>query len=389
MRKLTILLAGTALAAAVAGSAAAEVRGVTDTEIVIGTHTALTGPVAPWGVGSTNGIRLRFEEENAKGGIHGRKIRYIVEDHGYQVPRAVQAGNKLLNSDKIFVMVAALGTPMNNSVFEQQLAVNVPNVGPFTAARSMYHPFHKLKFATLSSYYVQIRAGLKYFVEKKGVKAPCVMYEDNDFGQEILEGARDQAKAMNMKIAAESSHKPTDTDFTGAITKLRDAKCDLVLMGTIVRDTIIPYSTARKLGWNVPFVGSTATYESVVAGAQGGITNGFFALSGQVVIYPDEAKGPAKVFFDAYKAKYNQDPAYPGQLGYGIADTVVDALKRAGKNLTTDTFVKALESIKDSVGPLGGPPITYGPDRRLGSEVVFLNVVESGRWKNIEKNMRY
>jgi branched-chain amino acid transport system substrate-binding protein len=382
-------LTGAAVAAALAAGAAAQTQGVTDTEVVIGTHTSLTGPVAPWGVGSTNGIRMRFEEENAKGGIHGRKIRYIVEDHGYQVPRAVQAGNKLLNSDKIFVMVAALGTPMNNAIMESQLKLGVPNVGPFTAARSMYHPFHRLKFATLSSYYVQIRAGLKYFVEKKGAKAPCVMYEDNDFGQEILEGAHDQAKAMNIKIVAETSHKPTDTDFTGAISKLREAKCDLILMGTIVRDTIIPYSTARKLGWDVAFVGSTATYESVVAGAQGGITNGFFALSGQVVIYPDEAQGAAKTFFDAYKAKFGQDPAYPAQLGYGIADTVVDALKRAGKDLTTDSFVKALESMKDVVGPLGGPPISYGPDRRLGSEVVFLNVVENGRWKNVEKNLTY
>jgi branched-chain amino acid transport system substrate-binding protein len=389
MRTTLTLLSGTVLAAALAGPALAQTQGVTDTEIVIGTHTSLTGPVAPWGVGSTNGIRMRFEEENAKGGIYGRKIRYIVEDHGYQVPRAVQAGNKLLNSDKIFVMVAALGTPMNNAVFQSQLALNVPNVGPFTAARSMYHPFHKLKFATLSSYYVQIRAGLKYFVEREGVKAPCVMYEDNDFGQEILEGAQDQAKEMKIKIVAESSHKPTDTDFTGAITKLRDAKCDLVLMGTIVRDTIIPYSTARKLGWNVPFVGSTATYESVVAGAQGGITNGFFALSGQEVIYPDEATGPAKAFFDAYKAKYNQDPAYPAQLGYGIADAVVDVLKRAGKNLTVDGFIKALESTRDQAGPLCSPPITYSPDRHLGSEVVFLNVVENGRWKTVERGMTY
>jgi branched-chain amino acid transport system substrate-binding protein len=346
--------------------------------------------VAPWGIGSTNGMRMRFDEENEKGGIHGRKIRYIVEDHGYQVPRAVQAGNKLLNSDKIFLMVGALGTPMNNAVFQQQLSLGVPNVGPFTAARSMSHPHHKLKFATLSSYYDQVRAGFKHFVEKKGVKAPCVMYQDTEFGQEILEGARDQAKAMNVKIAAESGHKPADTDFTGAISKLREANCDLIIMGTIVRDTIIPYATARKLGWAVPFVGTSASYENVVATAQGGITEGYFTLNGQEVIYPDQIESAeAKAFFERYKAKYNQDPFYPAQLGYGIADTVVAALKDAGKDLTTASFLKAFESIKDRTGPLGGPPITFTAEQHLGSNLVFLAVVEKGRWKSVERNLKY
>jgi branched-chain amino acid transport system substrate-binding protein len=387
MRRLTTLIAGSVLLAT--GPVLAD-QGISPTEIVIGTHTALTGPVAPWGIGSTNGIRMRFDEENDKGGIYGRKIKYIVEDHGYQVPRAVQAGNKLLNSDKIMLMVGALGTPMNNAVFQQQLALGVPNLGPFTAARSMYHPFHKLKFATLSSYYDQTRAGFKYFAEKKGMKTPCVMYEDNDFGQEILEAVRDEAKVMNIKVAAESGHKPTDTDFTGAITKLRDAKCEVVFMGTIVRDTIIPYSTARKLGWNAAFVGTSAAYENVVATAQGGITEGFYTLNGQEVIYADQVESPeAKAFFDKYKAKYNVDPFYPAQLGYGIGDLVVGALKEAGKDLTTEKFLKAFESIKDRVGPVGGPPITFTATQHLGSNLVFLGVVEKGRWKSVERNLKY
>ncbi len=390
MRSMTTLLAGTALGLCLAGAAFAQTQGVTATEIVIGTHTSLTGPVAPWGVGSTNAVRLRFDQENDKGGIHGRKLKYIVEDHGYQVPRAVQAGNKLLTNDKVFAMVAALGTPMNNAVFQRQLEMKVINFGPFTAARSMAEPLHPMKFGVLSTYYDQIRAGLKYFVEKKGVKAPCVMYQDTEFGQEILEGARDQAKAMNVKIAAESGHKPADTDFTGAISKLREAKCDLIVMGTIVRDTIIPYATARKLGWNVPFVGTSASYENVVATAQGGITEGYYTLNGQEVLYPDQIESKeAKAFFEKYKAKYNQDPFYPAQLGYGLGDMIVDALQRAGKDLTTASFLKAFESIKDRPSPLGGPPITFTPEQHLGSSLVFLAVVEKGRWKSVERNLKY
>ena len=116
MRKLPRLLVSTLFASALAAPAFAE-DGVTATEILLGTHTALSGPVSAWGIGSTEGTRMRFDEANEKGGVHGRKLRLIVEDHGYQVPRAVQAANKLINSDKIFVMVGALGTPMNNAVF--------------------------------------------------------------------------------------------------------------------------------------------------------------------------------------------------------------------------------------------------------------------------------
>ena len=389
MRRTTTLLAGTALGLCLAGAAFAQSQGVSATEIVLGTHTSLTGPVAPWGVGSTNAVRLRFEQENDKGGIHGRKIKYIVEDHGYQVPRAVQAGNKLLTNDKVFAMVVALGTPMNNAVLQRQIEMKVVNFGPFTAARSMAEPLNPMKFGVLSTYYDQIRSGIKYFVEKKGVKAPCVMYQDTEFGQEILEAARDQAKAMNLKIAAESGHKPADTDFTGAISKLREAKCDLVLMGTIVRDTIIPFATARKLDWNVPFLGSVATYEQVVASAQGGVTEGYYSMSSQPVIYPDQATGAAKAFMDAYKSKYNQDAPGPAQIAYVVADIFVEALKRAGKDLTTDKLVKALESIDAYKNPFAPVTIRFSAKSHLGAEEVFLAVVEKGRWKTLESGLKY
>jgi branched-chain amino acid transport system substrate-binding protein len=382
-------LAGTALAVGAAGAALAETQGVTDTEIVIGTHSSLTGPVAPWGVASTNAVRLRFEEENAKGGIHGRKIKYVVEDHGYQVPRAVQAGNKLLTSDRVFVMVAGLGTPMNLAVMQKQFELNVPNFGPFTAARSMAEPLHKLKFGVLSTYYDQIRAGLKYFVEKRGIKTPCVMHEDNEFGQEILDAARDQAKAMKIKIAAESSHKPTDTDFTGAITKLRGANCDLILMGTIVRDTIIPYTTARKMGLTANFLGSVATYEGVVASAAGGVTEGYYAMTSQPVVYPDQAQGNVKKFMDAYKAKYGQDAPGPAQIGYMVADVAVLAMQRAGKNLTVDSFVKAAESIRGYKNPFANVTISFSAAKHLGANEVFMAVVEKGRWKTLEQGLKY
>ena len=167
-----------------------------------------------WGVNNTNAIRMAFEEQNAKGGINGRMIKYIVEDSQYQVPRHVQAVNKLLNRDNVFLMLANGGTPMNNATLPTQIEKNVPNVFPLTSARSMYAPLHKLKFGLASSYYDQMRSGVKYFIANKGKKAICAASQDTDFGRDVMDGVRDQLKAMNATLVAETLHKPTDTDFS-------------------------------------------------------------------------------------------------------------------------------------------------------------------------------
>ena len=238
------------LASAVPACADA-VRGVTDTEIVIGSITDLSGVTAIQAVNNIDAVRLAFDEANAKGGVHGRKLRLIVEDTQYQVPRAVQGMNKLLNRDNIFFSLVDGGTPMNNAVMPTQFEKNVPNLFPLTAARSMYEPFNRLKFAQFASYYDQMRSGVRHFVADRGKKAVCAMYQDSDFGRDVLAGAVDQLKAMDMTLVAVTAHRPTDTDFNGPIAKLRDAKCDLIVLATIVRDTSIILSTVKKLGWDI------------------------------------------------------------------------------------------------------------------------------------------
>ena len=211
-----------------------------------------------------------------------------MEDTQYQVPRAVQAGAKLINRDHIFAMVAGLGTPMNNALFKDQFDAGVPNLFPLSAARSMYEPFHKLKFYGAASYVDQVRAGIQYFVSKKGKKALCAMYQDTDFGKEVLDGVQMQAEKLKLKVVETVTHKPTDQDFTAQITKLKAAGCDLVVMGTIVRDSIVPYATARKMGWtDVDFLGSAAAYDLFVAAAQGGVTEGFYAMGLTAMPYRD------------------------------------------------------------------------------------------------------
>src|ERR1700745_1628729 len=185
---------------ALAAGAMAQTRGVTATEVTFGMPTDLSGPAATYGVSSSNGVKMRFDEANDAGGIFGRKLKVIVEDQAYQVPKAVQACNKLINRDKVFAFVGPLGTPMNNACFKDQFAPCVPKLFPLSAARSMYEPYERLKFYGAASYVDQVRAGIDYFVKTKGKKAVCVMYQDTDFGKEVLEGAEQQTKKLGIKI---------------------------------------------------------------------------------------------------------------------------------------------------------------------------------------------
>src|SRR5436190_8958279 len=378
------LLVGAVALAPAAMAQRMEARGVTKSEIVLGMHTDLSGPAATYGVSSSNAVKMRFDDVNSAGGIHGRKIRLIVEDTQYQVPRAVQAGNKLINRDHIFAMVAGLGTPMNNALFKEQFEAGVPNLFPLSAARSMFEPFHKLKFYGAATYVDQVRAGISYFVTKKGKKAVCAMYQDTDFGKEVLDGIQVQVEKMKIKLAETTTHKPTDQDFTAQITKLKAAGCDLVVLGTIVRDSIVPYSTARKIGWtDVDFLGSAASYDLFVAAAQGGVTEGLYAMGLTEMPYRDTLSPAAQAWFDRYKERYKNDPNIGAVYGHVAADLTVTGLDRAGPDLTLDSFVKGLESIKGYHDIFNGPEVNFGPDKHQGANSSFLAVVKGGRWTRL------
>jgi branched-chain amino acid transport system substrate-binding protein len=379
-----------AVAVAAAAMAQKETRGVSKSEIVLGMHTDLSGPAATYGVSSSNAVKMRFDEVNEKGGIHGRKIKLIVEDTQYQVPRAVQAGAKLINRDHIFAMVAPLGTPMNNALFKDQFEAGVPNLFPLSAARSMYEPFHKLKFYGAASYVDQIRAGINYFVTKKGKKALCAMYQDTDFGKEVLDGVNLQAEKLKLKVVETTTHKPTDQDFTAQITKLKGAGCDLVALGTIVRDSIVPYATARKIGWtDVEFLGSAASYDAFVAAAQGGVTEGLYAMGLTDMPYRDHLSPTAQQWFDRYKERYKADPNIGAVYGHVAADLTALGLEKAGTDLTTDSFVKGLESIKGYHDIFNGPEVNFGPDKHQGANSSFLAVVKGGRWTRVTEPLGF
>ncbi len=383
------IVIGAAVASlAIVSVASAQQRGVTKDEVLFGMPTDLSGVAATYGVSSSNAVKMRFDEVNEAGGIFGRKLRVIVEDQGYQVPKAVQACNKLINRDKVFAFIGPLGTPMNNACFKDEFAAGVANLFPLSAARSMYEPFERLKFYGAASYVDQIRSGIEYFVKTKGKKAVCVMYQDTDFGKEILIGAEIQTKKLGVKLVEAAGHKPTDQDFTASLTKLKSAGCDLIAMGTIVRDSIVPYTAARKMGWtDVDFLGSAAVYDSVVGAAQG--MDGFYGMGLTEMPYADSEHPKVKAFVEAYKKKYNVDPNIGAVYGYVAADLAVTGLKNAGQDLTMDSFVKGLEAIKGYQDIFNGPAVTFGPNIRQGANSSFLAEVKGGRWTRVTQPLSF
>ena len=374
-----------------APQAQAAVDGVSDTEVVFGTHTDLSGPIAIWGVGVVNGARMRFDEVNQAGGVHGRRIRFIVEDTQYQVPRAVSAANKLINRDRIFAMLLAVGTPTNNAVMQQQIRAGVPNLFPVTGARSMVEPFEKLMFTQRGIYYDEIRAAVRYFVENAGKAAPCVVYQNTDYGVEILEGARDQTEAMGLEIVETSAHKPTDTEFTASIIRLKNAGCDLVLMGTVHTDTILILEAARKLGWeDVLWVGNNAAYGQVIADQESGSGEGYHAFVHIAQIYADDPDlSPAERDWIArFRERYGSDPGLFEMEGYRGADLAVEALEAAGRDLTREKLIAAIEGISNYTG-IFGYEVAFGPDDHKGVSESALSVIRDGRWVTLGTSIRY
>ncbi|MBX9453328.1 MAG: ABC transporter substrate-binding protein [Neoaquamicrobium sediminum] len=379
---LTKSILAMGLAAGMA-SAAHATQGVTDTEIVIGSNGDLSGIFAAFNVGAIKAAQQMFDDVNAKGGIHGRKIRFVVEDHGYQVPKAVQNFNKLINSDQVFAMILNLGTPHNIAGFPLMEAKQVANVSPLTSARQMIEGDITYKYAGTASYYDGLRAGVKYLAEQNDAKEVCAMYIPSDFGLEVFEAARDQAEAMGLTFAAETTHKPDEQDFVGSIQKLREAGCDIVATGIGVRQTIVAFGTAKKLGWtDAAFIGSSAGFNTAVAKVPEGVTEGYYAAAGWSDFENRMDNPEVKAWAEDFQAKAGEPAGTAAQLGYGAARTLIAALEAAGPDLTAESFQKGMEGLEfdDAILDI---TVNYGPDDHQGGDLIVISKIEGGKWVEV------
>ncbi len=379
-------LRSVAVLAALAGAAGLALaqnsnQGVSKTEITLGSIQDLSGPIAGFGKQVRLGMMLRVDEINEQGGVNGRKIKLFVEDSAYDPKKAVLAAQKLVNQDKIFAMVGHIGTAQNLAAMPVQFEKNVINFFPVTAAREMYEPFHRLKYSFAATYYDQMRTVAPKLAKEKGAKKICTMHQDDEFGLEVMRGAEDGLKAAGMALAEKTSYKRGATDFSSQIQKLQASGCDFVVLGTIIRETIGAIGTARKLGYSPTFLGSSAAYTDLIHKLGGPAMNGLYATHTSQHPYLDEADQPIRFWANKYKTKFNEDPTVFSVYGYNAIDAFAAAARKAGPNLTTDSFIKAMDTMVIPKDIFGSPEATFGPKKRLGNENSRMSQITDGKWK--------
>jgi len=371
------------IALAFASSAFAQTQGVSKGELVIGTMQDLSGPIVAFSKQLVAGMNMRVDEINNQGGINGRKLKLVVEDHGYDPKKAVLATQKLVQKDKIFAMIGTIGTPTSMASMPILFEKNIPHLFPLTAAREMYEPLHKLKYSFAATYFDQMRAGVKHLVKLKGSKKVCTLYQDDDFGAEVMRGAEAGLKEINMALAEKTTYKRGATDFSSQVAKMKDANCDLVVLGTIIRETLGAIGTARKLGWPVEFMGSSASYTELIHKLGGPAMNGFYSTNTINMPYLDDASSNVRGWAQRYKDKYKEDPAVFSVYGYQVIDVFIQIATKTGPNLTTDNFVKTLDSFTSPRDMFGADSMSFSKTKHLGSNRSRLSQIVNGKWTPI------
>ena len=360
-------------------------QGVSATEITLGSIQDLSGPIAGFGKQARLGMMLAVDELNETGGINGRKIKLIVEDSAYDPKKAVLAAQKLVNQDKIFMMLGHIGTAQNLAAMPVQFEKNVINFFPITAAREMYEPFHKLKYSFAATYYDQMRNAVPKVVKEKGAKKVCTMYQDDDFGLEVLRGGEAGLKAIGMQFAEKTSYKRGATDFSSQISKMQAGGCDMIVLGTIIRETIGAIGTARKLGYNPVFLGSSAAYTDLIHKLGGKAMDGLYATMTVQNPYTEGQTQAIGFWANKYKTKFNEDPTVFSVYGYTIINTFANAATKAGKNLNTNSFIKVMDTMSVPSDIFGSAPATFSPTKRLGSDASRLSQIQDGKWKVVSE----
>ncbi|HYF43333.1 MAG TPA: ABC transporter substrate-binding protein, partial [Ramlibacter sp.] len=308
-------------------------------------------------------------------------MRLIIEDSGYDPKKAVLAAQKLVNQDKIFAMVGHIGTAQNLAAMPVQFEKNVINFFPVTAAREMYEPFHRLKFSFAATYYDQMRTVVPKLAKDKGAKKVCTLYQDDEFGLEVMRGGEAGLKTIGMDFAEKTTYKRGATDFSSQVARLKSAGCDMVVLGTIIRETVGTIAEARKTGFNPVFVGSSAVYTDLIPKLGGKFMDGLYATMTAQHPYLDAAEQPVRFWANKYKTKFNEDPSVFSVYGYATMDSFIKAAFKTGPQLTTDSFIKTMDSMTFNRNMFGTAELTFSPTKRLGNPYSRLSQIQDGRWK--------
>ena len=361
--------------------------GVTDTEIVIGSHQDLSGPIAGWGIQVKMGMEMAAREINEAGGIHGRKIRLVIEDSAYDPKKAIMVTNKMINRDKVFCFIGNMGSPTAGATKPIISRKKIPQMMPLTAASLFFDPYDRYSFGGFTPYYDQARVIVKYFVEERKYKSIGLMYQDDEMGAIMKKGVEDQLDTYNMKMTAAESYKRGATDFSSQIAKLKKADVQLVVLATVIRETVGALKEANKLGWKVDMCGMTPAFTKLVPGLcmrAGFSPDGFYCTSQTPMVSADSPLKPTRDWWQRHVEMFGKDPDQPTIAGYSGIYFFSVAAKRAGRDLTREKFIDALETFRDVSEPIfGSAPLTFTSTNHQGGFAVFMTQVKGGKFIKI------
>lgn len=353
--------------------------GVTDKEVLIGAGLDLTGAVANWGVNIKAGMEAMFSRVNAAGGVHGRKIRLIAYDHVYQPPKAVTNAKRLAERDKVFVMMGHLGTPTTKAIKDYLEDRRVPNIFPATLA-SLWTTSGKWHVGDLATYADQTGLIIDYLVKERKIRKIASFYQDDEYGLDgHLAGKARLRDQYDLTYVAEVDYKRADIDFSSQAAKLKESGAEAVIVQAVYREPPRLAEQCHAIGYNPLFIGPSPIVLAKTIELGGKHVEGLMGVE----VYPLPTDPGA--FLDQYRAdmaKYA--PGLPidttNLYGYQKAALFAEAMRRAGRDLTRESVLKAIESIKDW-DPGWGMKYSYGGDKRRGmSTAGRLVVVKDGKW---------
>jgi ABC-type branched-subunit amino acid transport system substrate-binding protein len=377
------IAAATGALALVAGSAMAE-DGVTADTIVFGQAAVLTGPASALGLGMQTGLQAAFEEINKKGGVHGRKLKLVSADDGYEPDRAIAMTKKLIEEDKVFAMVGSVGTPTSAAAQPIATAAKVPFMGAFTGAGFLRNAKLDNVVNVRASYDAETEAWIRHLTEDLKIKKIAIFYQDDAFGRAGLSGVKKAMDKRGMALVAEGTYERNTVAVKSALLTLKRAEPEAVVMVGAYKPCAEFIKLSRKTDFNPAFVNISFVGAIALAKELGADGNG--VVVSQVVPSPWDAS--LKVVAD-YQAAIkagggNAEPDFVSLEGYLVGRLAIAALEKAGKEPTREGLLKA---IKDTGKfDIGGLAMTFGPDDNEGLDQVFMTVIQSnGSFKSVEK----
>ena len=354
--------------------------GITDEEILIGNIQDLSGPIKELGFLIPAGSQLYFDYVNEKGGVHGRKIRMITEDHQYNPQKAVVAAKKLIEKDQVFCLYNVIGTSPAEAIRPILEESGVPLIAPATNSSTMSdmtRPAAKYIFHTDAGYDLQTRVLIDYIMENNPNAKIGFAYQDDDYGANALLGCAEAEEKHGITVQKESFQRGA-TDFVGQTSNFMKGGATDVIIGGIVREPVTIMKTAQAIGYKARFYGLGPTVDPRVAMLAGEAGEGFIAA--YWAYYPDSDESGPTLYRELCE-KNNVPEKMRGPYhyyGFATANVLVEGLRKAGRYPTRERLVSGLESLKNwNNGAF--PPITYSRNDHAGVESVILLQLQGGK----------